>query len=484
MITTFVMNFLPELAILAGALALFVISLGDGRSREARIASLLTAVAVVVASVLSFDREALLFDGAYRVDAFSQLLKLIFGAGYALAVLAGGRHSDIRDSVRPEYFMLLASSVCGLIMLVSSIEIITLVIALELSSFPLFLMVPMRRERSGQRVQMEAAVKYIMYGVAANGIMFFGMSYLFGLTGTLHLPAMLPKLAPLLHTPMAIAGLALMFCGLYYKLAVFPFHFWSPDVYQGAANETAGVIASLPKVAAVAVLVRFVSLITPGHQILSMMLAVLAAASMFYGNLIALAQTDLKRMLGLSAIAHAGYALVGFVTLDPAGFASALYYMTAYLFMVLACFAVIVRVSRDGGNVAIEDLAGLHKRAPLLAATLAVGIFGLAGLPPFAGFMGKLAILKAALDKGHLVLVILAVINSAIAIYYYLQVIREAYFRDPEHRPAVLLDLPARVVCGVLILATIVLGVAPARVMDRLASSLEPQAVAAIARQK
>lgn len=484
MIADFILNFLPELAVLAGALALFVISLGDCRNREAWLASLGTAVAIIVAAALTLDRQAMLFNDAYRVDAFSQLLKMIFGAGYLFALLAGGPHHDIREKIRPEYFLLLACSVAGLVVLVSCVELITLVIALELSSFPLFLMIPMRRERHGQRAQMEAAVKYIMYGIAATGLMFFGLSYLFGLTGTLHLQDMLPRLQPHFGQPIAIAGMALALCGLFYKMAVVPFHFWSPDAYEGASNETAGFIATLPKIGAIAVLVRLVSMITPGHETLAMLLAVLAAASMFYGNLIALAQKDIKRMLGLSAIAHAGYALVGFVTLDAAGFAAALYYIIAYLIMVLACFTVIVRVSQDGANVAIEDLAGLHKRAPLLAATLAVGIFGLAGLPPFAGFMGKLAILKSALDKGHLALVIVVVVNTAIAIYYYLQVVREAYFRDPEDRPAVAIDLPTRALCVVLIAATVALGVAPGRLLDRLSASLTPQAVTAIAQQK
>src|SRR5512138_2840437 len=143
-------------------------------------------------------------------------------------------------------------------------------------------MIPMRRERPGQRAQMESAIKYVMFGIAANGIMFFGMSYLFGLTGTTSIPALLPKLQPVIHTPLAIVGLALTFCGLYYKLAVFPFHFWTPDVYQGASNETAALIASLPKIGGVAVLVRFVSLAPPESQTVALLLTVLAVGSMLY----------------------------------------------------------------------------------------------------------------------------------------------------------------------------------------------------------
>ncbi|MFA6564396.1 MAG: NADH-quinone oxidoreductase subunit N [Verrucomicrobiia bacterium] len=464
--------FLPELVLLAGAFALFLICLGDSRARQARFAALIVSVAAIIACGLCLGQQAVLFNGAYRVDAFSQILKLVFAFGFTLVLLLSGGLSDIRDDVKPEYYLFLTLSVCGLVMLVSCVDIITLVVALELSSFPLYLLVPMRRERPGQRSQMESAIKYIMFGIAANGIMLFGLSYLFGLTGTTSLPVMVEKLRPILHTPLVIAGIAMTCCGLFFKLAVFPFHFWTPDVYQGASNETASLIASLSKIGAVAVLVRFVSLASPDSQSLIILLTLLAVASMFYGNLIALVQKDLKRLLGFSGIAHAGYALVGFVALDNAGYTAALYYIVGYLFMVLACFVVICKVSSDGDNVTMDELAGLHRRSPLLALTLVVGIFSLAGVPPFVGFMGKLTLLSAALAKGHLFLVIVTVVNTAIAIYYYLCIIREACFRDAGNRAAIVLDGSTRALCVLLMAGILALGVLPARVLDGVSSSL------------
>ncbi|MEI6394589.1 MAG: NADH-quinone oxidoreductase subunit N [Verrucomicrobiota bacterium] len=466
------MAFLPELVLLAGALVLFLITLGESRLQQARAAALGAALASIIACVFCLGQDATLFSGAYRVDQFSQVLKLIFACGFTLVLLLSGNLEDIRDDVKPEYFFFLALSVAGLTMLVSCVDIITLVVALEVSAFPIYFLVAMRRERRGQKSQMESAIKYIMFGVAANGVMFFGMSYLFGLTGTTSLPDMLPRLQPVIHSPLAIAGLALTFCGLYYKLAVFPFHFWTPDVYQGASNETAGLVASLPKVGAVAVLIRFVSLASPDNQTVAIMLAILAVCSMFYGNLIALIQKDFKRLLGFSGIAHAGYALIGFVALDLVGYAAALYYIVGYLLMVLACFVVICKVSRDGANVSIEEMAGLHRRSPLLAVTLVVGVFGLAGIPPFVGFMGKLSLLTAALAKGHLFLVIVAVINAAIAVYYYLGVVREACFRDPGDRPPIRLDWSTRALCVLLIGGILTLGVAPARFLGAISSAL------------
>ncbi|HWW03152.1 MAG TPA: NADH-quinone oxidoreductase subunit N [Candidatus Acidoferrum sp.] len=477
MTTTFT-AFLPELVLLFGALALFVVALGDGLVKQARTVALATSFAAILACVFCLNQQATLFSGAYRVDLFSQVLKLIFSGGFTLILLLSGSLSDIRDDVKPEYYLFLAISVCGLTMLVSSVDLITLVVALEVSAFPLYLMVPMRRERRGQRTQMESAIKYMMFGVAANGVMFFGMSYLFGLTGTTSLTELLPKLQPVIHSPLAIVGLAMTLCGLYYKLAIFPFHFWTPDVYQGASNETAGLIASLPKIGGVAVLVRIVSLATADNHTVALLLAILAVSSMFYGNLIALMQTDFKRLLGFSGIAHAGYALVGFVALSDLGYSAALYYIVGYFVMVLACFVVICKVSRDGTNVAIEELAGLHRRAPLLALTLAVGVFGLAGIPPFVGFMGKLALLSAALSKGYLALVIIAMLNAAIAAYYYLGVIREAWFRDPGDLPPIRLDWPTRALCVVLIGGVLALGVAPARVLDTISTSVARMNVA------
>ncbi|HUL54626.1 MAG TPA: NADH-quinone oxidoreductase subunit N [Opitutaceae bacterium] len=472
---TFVLQFLPELVLLAGALALFVVALGPAPSALARRVALGVALAAIAAAALALGQHADLFSGAYRVDAFSQLLKLVFAVGFAGIVVLSGGLPDIRGAVKSEYYLFLTLSVTGLVMLVSCVELIALIVALELSSFPLYLLVPMRRERAGQKSQMESAIKYIMFGVAANGIMYFGLSYLFGLTGTLHLADMAVRLAPVVHSPLALAGLGLAFCGLYYKLAVFPFHFWTPDVYEGASNETASLIASLPKIGAVAVLVRLVSLASPDNRTIALLLAGLATASMFYGNLIALVQKDLKRLLGFSGIAHAGYALIGFVALDAAGYAAALYYIVGYLLMILACFVVVCQVSRDGANVAIEELAGLHRRSPLLAVTLLVGLFALAGIPPFVGFMAKLSLLTAAWNQRHFALVIIAVVNSAIAIYYYLQIVRQAVFGETNPvapAAAIALPWPTRVLCVALIAGIVLLGVAPATVIDALSASL------------
>lgn len=470
--TSFLQAFLPELVMLAGALGLFAVALGEGKSRAARSVALFVSLATVLACVFSLHAEATLFDGAYKVDAYSQWLKLILSAGFTFVLLLGGRLPDIKEDVQPEYYLFLALSVTGLLTLVSSIDVVAILIALELVSFPLFIMVAMRRERDGHRIQMESAVKYIMFGVAANGVTFFGLSYLYAIAGSTSLPVIMAKVLPVAHTPLAIAGLAMSLAGLYYKLAIFPLHFWTPDVYQGASNETAGFLSSLPKIGAAAVLVRFVTLATPDNQTVATLLSIFAVASMLYGNLIALVQKDFKRLLGFSGIAHAGYALAGFASLGVEGYTASLYYITGYALMVMACFLVISRVSTDGDNVAVEQLAGLHRRSPLLAVTLIVAVFGLAGIPPFVGFMGKFSLLSAALGKGHITLAVLMMINSAIAVYYYLRVVKETVFGGTEPKAPIAIDLPTKTLCVVLVVCIVALGVAPQKILAAIGASL------------
>jgi NADH-quinone oxidoreductase subunit N len=467
--------FLPEWLLLLGAMALFILTLAKLPLHISKWVSCATAMAVALASIGTLGSEGVLFDGAYQVDLFSQWLKLVFALGYLACVLIAGPLKDIRSDIRPEYYFLLSSSILGFVLLASSIDLITLVVALELSSFPLFILIAMRREANGQRSQMESAVKYMMFGIGASGLMLFGMGYLYGLTGTTSLPLLIQNLQPVIHSPLAIAGLAMTMAAFFYKLAVFPFHFWTPDVYQGASNETTAILASIPKVAAVLVLVRFASAADPGVTTMAWILAVLAIGSMLYGNLLALVQTDFKRLLGFSAIAHAGYTLVGLVALNERGMTAALYYTTGYLFMILACFVVITRVSADGANLPIRALAGLHRRSPLLAVTLLVAVFSLAGIPPMVGFLGKFSLLSAALEQGYLWLVLIAVVNTVIAVYYYLGVIRAAFFTEPDPGLAdgkIALDAPIRILCCALIAVIVLLGTVPGAFLELISASL------------
>ncbi len=460
------MAILPELSLLTAVLAFFVLSLSkDLNSEQIKNTAVGFGFVTLFCTVVSLHQQASMFFGSYQINLFTQLFKLMIGLGLFFVLIAGQNLKDIELSVRPEYYMFFFLSCFGLMTLISSVELITLFVALELSSFALFLLVPMRSDQKGLRIQMEAGIKYILFGVIASGFMLYGMSYIFGLTGTTYLKDILPGLKNVASQPAALFAVVMVLVGFFYKLALFPMHFWVPDIYQGASNETTGFVATVPKLAAVALLIRFILLVPGDAHILITLLIVLALCSMFYGNLIALVQTDVKRMLGFSGIAHAGFIMLGLMTMEASGYATAMYYIAGYVFMNIACFMVLSNVSQQGENLAIEDLNGLHKRQPLLALVLAVSLFALAGIPPFIGFMGEFMLLTGALRHGYLLLVILAAVNAGIAIYYYLSVIKAAYTTDPEGRPDVRIDGLTKAAGVILMLLIALMGILPSRIV-------------------
>ena len=454
--------FAPELVLLAGCLLAFCMTLTEARTQTLRLLVLCVGAAFAATSVSCLFAKGTLFYGAYRVDLFSQLVKCVMSIGFTLMLLFGADTKGISVRMRPEYYFFLLTSLLGLTLLSSSVELITLFIALELSSYSLYLLVPMRTPSDSMRAPMEAAIKYLLFGVTASGIMLFGMSWIFGIAGSTYLDQILPAMRTAGSHAAPLVGLLMLFCGMFFKLAVFPFHFWAPDVYQGASNDTTAFIASIPKIVAVAVLARFCSMAYPGEGHVALLLTGLSIASMCYGNLTALVQTDVKRMLGFSGIAHAGYILMGMATLQGWGIATALYYATGYLFMMLAAFLVLCVVSPDGRNLSIKDLNGLSRRSPMLAFVLGVSMFALAGIPPFVGFMGKFMLLTGAWRAGHTALVIIAAINTAIGIYYYLQVVRAVYTEAALHDAEPIVPHVGARMAGICLVGLVLaLGIAP-----------------------
>jgi len=456
--------FLPELYLLLLALLFFVQSLWQSPTRVNQLLALWLSAIGVGIGVLSLPLSGELFSRTYRVDLFSQAFKVLIQIGLFVVIFIGRDLKSIPARIHPEYCMFLFLSSLGLTLMVSSVELLTIFIAMELSSYSLYILIPLRKQSFV--IHMEAAIKYIIFGAAATGVMLFGMSYLFGLTQSTYLPVLIQKLPLLLTQPLGVVGLLLVLCGFFFKLAVIPFHFWAPDVYQGAANDTTTFIATMPKLAGLALLLRVASLGGPHNLDLVRILVLLAALSMTFGNLVALVQQDIKRLLAYSSIAHAGYILLGVLTLNVNGYAAAFFHITAYLLMNLACFMVVCTVSRQGEDVTLGDLSGLYKRSPLLAFTLAVGAFALAGIPPTAGFTGKLFLFTAALEQGHLTLVIIAAVNTAISIFFYLNLVRSAYGQDPGDRPDISMSFSGKMLNVGLILAIFLLGTIPTWFFD------------------
>lgn len=458
------MLFLPELSLLGAGLVLFFLSLGTPSAARTKNTATGLAFLTLVCCLISLKSEGSLFYNAYEISFFSQFFKLIIALGTVILLLFTGSENGVKADSRPEYYLFMSVSVLGLMMLVSSVELLAIFVSLELSSFAVYIMVPMRSSNSdGYGRQVEAGIKYLLFGVMATGLMLFGMSYLYGLTGTTQLSELTTSLSSMYNQPAAVIAVVLVLAGFFYKLALFPLHFWVPDIYEGGSNETTAFIAAIPKLGAVALLIRIVMLADSNGDVIVNVLIICAVLSMFYGNLSALVQKDVKRLLGFSGISHAGFVLVGILTMHKTGYGTAMYYITGYVFMLMACFLVLCTVSKDGKNVVIDDFTGLHRRAPLLAITLTVGLFALAGIPPFVGFTGKFLLLLGALKQHHLALVVLAAINTAIAIYYYLSIVRITYCTDEDNRGIVQVSSLVNALAVFLVVIIVVMGIMPSR---------------------
>ncbi|MCU0539543.1 MAG: NADH-quinone oxidoreductase subunit N [Desulfobacterales bacterium] len=456
--------FLPELYFALTAVVFFALSLSARPNlRRDYLAALFLAAGGLLVALASVRLDGTLFFGTYRVDLFSQVFKVLVACGFFLVVCLCSELNGIDDRHHSEFFLFLTTCTLAMMLLVSSVELLMIYIALELSSYSLYILVPLRK---GDGIDVEAGIKYFMVGAAASAVMLFGLSYLYGVTHTTYVADLVRILPGVITTPAALLGLVLTLCGFFFKLAVFPFHYWAPDVYQGAANQVTAYIATASKVAAVAIILRLAAL---GSDALFLVqtLIVLSICSMTLGNLAAIVQRDLKRLLAYSSISHAGYVLIGILSMSANGFASAIFYALAYLVMNLSCFLVVVKVAADGSDLKIAQLAGLHRRSPLLAMVLMLAAFGLAGIPPTVGFTGKFLVFVAAVEQGYLWLVIVAMVNATISLYYYIMVVKAAYLTEPESPPARLAVSGAtRVLAGVLVTVMVAAGVFPDPILE------------------
>ena len=459
-----VMLFGPELYYLGTALVFFLLTL----RRQAQVKTdyqiaLALASGGLVVTALCLFQQGELFYKVYRVDLFSQIFKFALALGFFLVLTISHNLAQIEERYHAEFFFFLTTTTIGMMMLVSSVELLTIYVSLELSSYSLYILVPLRR---GDGIDVESGIKYLLIGAVSSGVMLFGLSYLFGATHTTYLAEILPKMPQLVASPIGLLGLLLALAGFFFKLSVFPFHFWAPDVYQSATNQVTAFIATASKAAAVALLLRLVALGADYGYSFSQALVFLSIVSMTLGNLVAIVQKDFKRMLAYSSIAHAGYFLIGILTMKEAGYIAAVYYALAYLVMNFTVFMVISEVAKDGRDLKIQELAGLWRRSPLLSLSLIVGIFALAGVPPSIGFTGKLLLFTSAMSQGYFWLVLVGAVNGTISLYYYLRVLYASYFTDDPSLPVVTISTPIRVLNYALIAIVLGFGVFPDRIVE------------------
>ncbi|MBU0514484.1 MAG: NADH-quinone oxidoreductase subunit N [Proteobacteria bacterium] len=462
-----VLRFLPEVTLSAMAVVMLGLSLFNARARVAQLSALFASSVCLAVTLISLPAQGTLFFGAYQVDLFSQIFKVVLVLGLFLVVCLSSDLGGVDEKYHGEYYFFLTTCTLGMVLLVSAVELLTLYIALELSSYSLYILVPLRRD-TGRGTEVEAAVKYLFFGAAASAVMLFGMSYLFGLTHTTYLADIFRQMPTLLRNPATLVALLFTGAGLMFKLSLFPFHFWAPDVYQGSANQVATFVATVSKAAAVAVIVRIFALAGgDGANVgLVQALTFLSIASMTVGNLAAIVQKDFKRMLAYSSIAHAGYILIGVVAMTPSGFAASAFYAAGYLVMNFACFYVLTRIATDGGDLPITGLSGLYSRSPLYALTLLTGLISLAGIPPTVGFVAKWYVFAAAMKQGHWFLVLVGAVNAVISLYYYLRVLRMAYLAEPGELPVVRATWPNRVLNVALMAALVYAGFFPGSLTD------------------
>lgn len=454
--------FLPETVCLLGALALFVAQVTGARYGVTWGLALMSGLAAMGAAIWTWGLAGEPFyPGIYQVDFFSQFIKTILAGGFVFVAAISGRPSTVRDDAWAELPMFLLLATTGMMMLASATELITLYIAMELAAYPVYVVVALHRDR---RLAGESSTKYMLQGMVASAVTLYGLSFLFGLAGSTYGVDIALQLDTLTTQPLFWVSVVLVLSGFLFKLAAFPFHFWAADTYQTAPHEVVTFVATASKVAAIAVLCRIISVVAyagPESELLRTVLMWASVAAMTLGNLAALRQNDIKRLLGYSAVAHAGYLLIGLQTMTELGLTATLFYAIGYAGMSALCFLVIVEVGRDQDVVSVDSLAGLHSRSPILAATLLVGLFGLIGLPPTVGFIGKWFLFSAAIEQGQFVYVLIAAANSAVALYYYLLLIRQAYLVDAVSDKPVHMSITTLAVAGATTGLVIAMGILP-----------------------
>ena len=457
--------FFPELYYFAGGMTFLFLSMSkQNNARRDYFTALILAIVGVAICLASIRFEGLLFLEAYQVDLFSQVFKVLLSIGFFLIISICSNLNGVAERYHPEFYLLLFICTLAMMLLVSSVHILSIYVALELSSYSLYILVALRRD---DRISLETSLKYFLVGIFASAVMIFGVALLYSTSRATYVAEMVRVLPGVIDSPAVIIGLLLTLCGFFFKLAVFPFHFWAPDVYQGAANQATAYIATASKIAAVAILIRMIAVSGDGSIYLIHVLVALAIVSMTVGNLAALVQKDLKRLLAYSTVAHAGYVLIGILSMNTNGYMSAIYYVTALLFMKFTVFLVVVKVADDGENLEVSHLAGLYRRSPLLAMALMVSIFSLAGIPPTIGFTGKFLVFIAALEKGYFTLVLIAMINVVISLYYYLLILKAAYLLEPaDDQAGIQLSTPTKILTAALVVIMVVFGIYPHHLIE------------------
>lgn len=427
---------LPEMIVLATAC---IALLGDLflRKRCSSIAFIIAVIGLISAGVVSAlylnQYPTLIFNGLFISDDMSQLMKLVIYLSVILSFIYAKAYLTEREMPSADFYVLGLLSTVGMMALVSAHSLLTIYLGVELLSLPLYAMTAIRRKDGNAS---EAAMKYFVIGAIASGMLLYGMSLLYGATGQLDLLAIAKSISMNQSADHNLLTFALVFimAGVGFKLAAVPFHMWAPDVYAGAPTSVTLFLSAAPKVAAIGMALRLLTIALSGLVVeWQQLILVMALLSTIFGNLLAIAQSNIKRMLAYSTISHMGFALFGILSATTDGYSAALYYVLIYALMSVGAFGLIVLMSRQGVEIEqIEDLNGLNKRNPWLAFMMMIVMFSMAGVPPTVGFFAKLLVLKALVDIHMVWVAVIGLVFAVIGAFYYLRIIKVMYFESPK----------------------------------------------------
>lgn len=456
----------PELTLIG--LAVLVILVDLLVKNKTAVAAVAGAGLVIPAAwtISLFGQQGSSFYGALVVDSYSLFFKMLFLTAAALVILTSVQYSRRFAPYQGEYYAVILLATAGMMLMASTQELIAIYISLELASICLYVLASFLRDAKSS----EAGIKYLLLGAVSSALLLYGMALLYGATGTTHLNEIARAIQDSMQGNQAILpaiflGAVFMVGGFGFKIAAVPFQMWAPDVYEGAPTPITGFLTAASKAAGFAVILRVFFVAFGNHAPLPVewptLFAVLSALSMTVGNLAAIPQTNIKRMLAYSSIAHAGFMMVGVAAFSSQGVGGVAYYLLGYTFTTLGAFAAIVAISDHLGSDLIADYSGVARRAPLLALILGVCLASLVGLPPTAGFVAKIYVFWAALNQGLLWLVIFGVLNSVISAYYYLRVVRVMYLGTPASEERLPTSKPLVVALAVALVAVLAIGIFP-----------------------
>jgi len=460
--TTF-LSILPETLILILAVILLIVE-PFWKEERRRNLGWLTAGGLLVILILSVligrpGAPVTTFGNSIRFDWLGFFFKMLFVFGAGITALFLMDHEPVGR--RGESYLLMLASTIGMCLMASAADLVTLYLAIETTSIPLYILAGfmLTDDRS-----TESGLKYLLYGAMTSAVMLYGFSLLYGFAGTTNLYALADAFKTGHIGVAAILGMIfLIIVGLGFKVSIVPFHFWTPDVYEGSPTPVAGFLSTASKAAGFAVIARLFIVVFPAFNVnWTVVIAVLSAFTMTVGNLLALPQKNLKRLLAYSSIAHAGYAMIGIVAVSQLGIASVLFYMLAYILTNLAAFGIVMTVGRVTGSDDYDSYRGLSRRSPWLALIMLAAFLSLAGMPPFGGFIAKVVVFAAGVQAHYVWLVVIGILNSVVGVFYYLNVMKYVYLyrlegEDEEQHP-IAVPRPYSIALVILVLGVILVG--------------------------